>query len=112
MIRENEKQKPGDRAEVNREKNIADGDSNPGEAQNVTDGSERISGEEAEQPEIRRWKEVMAINKCSSIDFFNALLPKTAKALSRMFIIKKPPALPGGPNALLRQQIIFMDKPG
>jgi hypothetical protein len=29
-----------------------------------------------------------------------------------MVIIKKPPALPGGPNALLRQQIIFMDKPG
>jgi hypothetical protein len=38
----------GDRAEVNRVKNIPDADTNPGEAQNVTDGTERITGEEAE----------------------------------------------------------------
>lgn len=42
-------QEPGDRAEANRLKNIPDGDTNPGEAQNVTDGAERISGEEAEK---------------------------------------------------------------
>ena len=50
MLPENENQhEAGDRAEVNRLKNIPDGDSNPGEAQNVTDGAERISGEEAEK---------------------------------------------------------------
>ena len=39
----------GDRAEVNRLKNIPDNDTNPGEAQNVTEGAERLSGEEAEK---------------------------------------------------------------
>lgn len=42
-------QQPGDRAEANREKNIPDRDTNPGEAQNTKDGAERISGEEAEK---------------------------------------------------------------
>lgn len=42
-------QEPGDRAEANRLKNIPDQDTNPGEAQNVTDGTERLSGEEAEK---------------------------------------------------------------
>ena len=46
---EDDIQTPGDRAEANREKNIPDGDSNPGEAQNVTDGGDRLSGEEAEK---------------------------------------------------------------
>ena len=50
MLPENDnQQEPGDRAEVNRLKNIPDIDTNPGEAQNVTDGAERISGEEAEK---------------------------------------------------------------
>ena len=50
MSPENENQhEAGDRAEVNRAKNMPDGDSNPGEAQNVKDGAERISGEEAEK---------------------------------------------------------------
>jgi len=50
MLPENEnQQEAGDRAEVNRLKNIQDNDTNPGEAQNVTDGAERISGEEAEK---------------------------------------------------------------
>jgi hypothetical protein len=48
MTPENEHE-AGDRAEVNRLKNIPDQDSNPGEAQNVTDGAERVSGEEAEK---------------------------------------------------------------
>jgi hypothetical protein len=48
MLPENQNQpEAGDRAEVNRLKNIDDQDTNPGEAQNVTDGAERISGEEA-----------------------------------------------------------------
>jgi len=42
-------QEPGDRAEVNRLKNVPDNDTDPGESQNVTDGAERISGEEAEK---------------------------------------------------------------
>jgi hypothetical protein len=46
---DNEIPQPGDRAEVNREKNIPDGDTNPGEADNVKDGVARISGEEAEK---------------------------------------------------------------
>ena len=50
MLPENENQREaGDKAEVNRLKSIPDGDANPGEAQNVTDGAERISGEEAEK---------------------------------------------------------------
>jgi hypothetical protein len=50
MIPENENQhEAGDRAEVNRVKNIPDHDTDPGEAQNVTDGAERLSGEEAEK---------------------------------------------------------------
>ena len=50
MLPENENQREaGDKAEVNRLKNIPDGDTNPGEAQNVTDGAERVSGEEAEK---------------------------------------------------------------
>ena len=50
MLPENENQhEAGDKAEVNRLKNIPDGDTNPGEAQNVTDDAERISGEEAEK---------------------------------------------------------------
>jgi len=50
MLPENEnQQEAGDRAEVNRLKNTPDNDTNPGEAQNVTDGAERISGEEAEK---------------------------------------------------------------
>jgi hypothetical protein len=50
MLPENENQpEAGDRAEVNRLKNIPDQDRDPGEAQNVTDGAERISGEEAEK---------------------------------------------------------------
>ncbi len=50
MLPENENQhEAGDRAEVNRAKNIPDGDRNPGEAQNVNDGVERMSGEEAEK---------------------------------------------------------------
>lgn len=43
-----EQHEAGDRAEVNRLKNIPDEDKNPGEAQNVTDGAERISGKEAD----------------------------------------------------------------
>ena len=39
----------GDRAEVNRIKNIPDADIDLGESQNVTDGAERISGQEAEK---------------------------------------------------------------
>ena len=42
-------QEPGDRAEVNRLKNVPDNDTDPGESQNVTDGAERISGEDAEK---------------------------------------------------------------
>ena len=50
MIPENENQhEAGDRAEVNRLKNIPDNDTDPGEAQNVTDGADRLSGEEAEK---------------------------------------------------------------
>jgi hypothetical protein len=50
MLPENENQhEAGDRAEVNRVKNLADGDTDPGEAQNVTDSADRISGEEAEK---------------------------------------------------------------
>ena len=50
MLPENDnQQEPGDRAEVNRLKNIPDNDTNPGESQNVTDGAERISGEDAEK---------------------------------------------------------------
>lgn len=50
MLPENEnQQEAGDRAEVNRLRNIPDNDTNPGEAQNVTDGAERLAGEEAEQ---------------------------------------------------------------
>jgi len=50
MIPENDDQPTaGDRAEANRLKNIPDGDINPGEAQNFTDGAERMSGEEAEK---------------------------------------------------------------
>jgi len=50
MVPENENQhEAGDRAEVNRLKNIPDNDTDPGEAQNVTDGAERLSGEEAEK---------------------------------------------------------------
>jgi hypothetical protein len=61
MLPENENQhKAGDRAEVNRIKNFPDGDSNPGEAQNVTDGADRISGEEAEKG---RSKAMEGINK-------------------------------------------------
>jgi hypothetical protein len=37
----------GDRAEVNRVKNMPDADVDPGEAQNVTDG-DRMSGKDAE----------------------------------------------------------------
>ena len=39
----------GDRAEVNRVKNIPDQDTDPGESQNVTDGGDRISGGDAEK---------------------------------------------------------------
>ncbi|MCW3080735.1 hypothetical protein [Segetibacter sp.] len=61
MLPENENQhEAGDRAEVNRIKNFPDGDSNPGEAQNVTDGADRISGEEAEKG---RSKAMEGINK-------------------------------------------------
>ena len=50
MLSENDNQhEAGDRAEVNRLKNIPDNDTDPGEAQNVTDGAERISGEDAEK---------------------------------------------------------------
>ena len=50
MQPENENQhEAGDRAEVNRLKNIPDDDTDPGEAQNVTDGSDRISDEDAEK---------------------------------------------------------------
>lgn len=50
MLPENDIQhEAGDRAEVNRLKNIPDNDTDPGEAQNVTDGAERISGEDAEK---------------------------------------------------------------
>ena len=50
MLPENDNQhEAGDRAEVNRLKNIPDNDTDPGEAQNVTDGAERISGEDAEK---------------------------------------------------------------
>jgi hypothetical protein len=50
MIPANENQaEAGDRAEVNRLKNIPDNDTNPGEAQNVTDGAERLDGEEAQK---------------------------------------------------------------
>ena len=50
MLPENDnQQEPGDRAEANRLKNIPDNDTNPGESQNVTDGAERISGEDAEK---------------------------------------------------------------
>ncbi len=48
MIQENENQhEAGDRGEVNRLKIIPDNDTDPGESQNVTDGAERISGEDA-----------------------------------------------------------------
>jgi hypothetical protein len=61
MFPDNEnQQEAGDRAEANRLKNIPDGDSNPGEAQNVIDGAERISGEEAEKA---RSKAMEGINK-------------------------------------------------
>jgi hypothetical protein len=46
---DNEIQQPGDRAEARRQRDMPDGDSNPGEAQNTKDGAERISGEEAEK---------------------------------------------------------------
>ena len=50
MLPENENQhEAGDRAEVNRLKNIPDQDTDPGEAQNVTESPERLSGEEAEK---------------------------------------------------------------
>jgi len=50
MVPENENQhEAGDRAEVNRLINIPDNDTDPGEAQNVTDGAERLSGQEAEK---------------------------------------------------------------
>lgn len=61
MLPANENQtEAGDRAEVNRLKNIPDNDSDPGESQNVTDGAERISGEEAEKA---RNKAMEGINK-------------------------------------------------
>ncbi|GEO10172.1 hypothetical protein [Segetibacter aerophilus] len=61
MLPENENQhEAGDRAEVSRIKNFPDGDTNPGEAQNVTDGAERISGEEAEKAKS---KAMEGINK-------------------------------------------------
>ena len=48
MLPEDEiQQEPGDRAEVNRLKNLPDNDINPGEAQNITEGAERLNGEEA-----------------------------------------------------------------
>jgi len=53
-------QEAGDRAEANRLKNIPDQDTDPGEAQNVTDGAERISGEEAEKA---RHKAMEGINQ-------------------------------------------------
>jgi hypothetical protein len=49
MLEDDDIQVPGDRAEVNRAKNIVGGDINTGESQNVKDGQERISGEEAEK---------------------------------------------------------------
>lgn len=50
MLPENENQhEAGDRAEVNRLKNIPDNDTDPAESQNVTDGVERISGGDAEK---------------------------------------------------------------
>jgi hypothetical protein len=50
MLPENDNQhEAGDRAEVNRLKNIPDNDTDPGESQNVTDGAERMSGEDAEK---------------------------------------------------------------
>lgn len=50
MLPGNENQhEAGDRAEVNRLKNIPDNDTDPAESQNVTDGIERISGEDAEK---------------------------------------------------------------
>lgn len=50
MLPENDNQhEAGDRAEVNRLKNIPDNDTDPAESQNVTDGTERISGEDAEK---------------------------------------------------------------
>ena len=50
MLPENENQhQAGDRAEVNRLKHVPDNDTDPGEAQNVTDGGERLSGEDAEK---------------------------------------------------------------
>ncbi len=58
MIPGNENQhEAGDRAEVNRLKNIPDNDVNPGEAQNVTDGSDRISGEEADKARNKAMEE-------------------------------------------------------
>ena len=49
LIEDDDIQEPGDRAEANRENNIVDGDTNPGESDNVKDGAERISGDEAEK---------------------------------------------------------------
>jgi len=49
LLEDDDIQKPGDRAEVNREKNIPGGDINTGESQNVSDGPERLSGEEADK---------------------------------------------------------------
>ena len=50
MLPDDENQhEAGDRAEVNRLKNIPDHDTDPGESQNVTDGGERLSGDEAEK---------------------------------------------------------------
>lgn len=43
-----EQHEAGDRAEVNRVKNIPDADTNPEEAQNVTDGADRIADKEAD----------------------------------------------------------------
>ncbi|MDB5247603.1 MAG: hypothetical protein JWQ40_1997 [Segetibacter sp.] len=61
MVPANENQhEAGDRAEANRLKNIPDNDTNPGESQNVTDGAERMSGEEAEKA---RNKAMEGINK-------------------------------------------------
>lgn len=49
MATDNRKEyEAGDRAEVNRIKNIPDEVTNPGESQNVTDGAERLSGKQAE----------------------------------------------------------------
>ncbi len=61
MLQKNKNQhEAGDRAEVNRLKNMPDDDADAGEAQNVSDGAERISGEEAEKA---RNKAMDGINK-------------------------------------------------